>query len=180
MQPSDHNLIWLDLEMTGLNTFSDEILEIAVIVTGPQLEIVAEGPSLAIRQPEGVLARMDKWNQKHHSKSGLLKEVRDSRITYAEAETQVLKFLECHAVAGKSPMCGSSICQDRRFLARLMPRLEKFFHYRNLDVSTLKELAVRWMPEAVITDKQNRHRALDDVRDSIKELKHYRSHIMKC
>lgn len=180
MQLSDRNLIWLDLEMTGLNAFNDEILEIAVIVTGPQLEIVAEGPSLVIQQPEEVLARMDQWNKKHHSESGLLREVRNSCIAYAEAEAQVLKFLERHAVAGKSPMCGNSICQDRRFLARLMPRLEKFFHYRNLDVSTLKELAVRWMPEAAITDKQNRHRALDDVRDSINELKHYRSHIMKC
>ena len=175
---SPDNLIWIDLEMTGLNPQSDHIIEIATLVTDNQLAILAEGPVLAIRQSEAVLATMDAWNWKQHSKSGLLARVRASPVTEREAEGQTLEFLSRYVPKGKSPMCGNSICQDRRFLARWMPTLETYFHYRNLDVSTLKELARRWYPESVKGfSKSSAHLALDDVRDSIAELRYYREHL---
>lgn len=163
--------------MTGLDSSSDQIIEIATVVTDKVLEVIAEGPALAIYQPDSILNQMDDWNQRHHSASGLLDEVRASTIDYAEAQRQTLDFLQAHAVANASPMCGNSICQDRRFLARLMPELEQFFHYRNLDVSTLKELASRWMPEIIKSEKKDGcHRALRDIYNSIDELKYYRAH----
>ena len=176
---TDH-LIWIDLEMTGLDTQSDHIIEIATVVTDASLNIVAEGPVLAIHHGEPVLAGMDDWNRTTHGGSGLLQRVRDSQLTAADAEAQTLAFLAQHVDAGMSPMCGNSICQDRRFLAREMPSLEKFFHYRNLDVSTVKELARRWAP-AVLEGvrKTSTHLALDDIRESIRELDHYRRHFMK-
>ncbi len=169
------NLVWIDLEMTGLDTQNDVILEIATIVTDSELNILAEGPELAIHQSDGVLAGMDEWNTRQHGGSGLIERVKNSTIDEAEAERQTLAFLQRYVPAGKSPMCGNSICQDRRFLARSMPTLEAFFHYRNLDVSTLKELARRWSP-AVYKGfkKDSSHLAMDDIRDSIDELKHYR------
>jgi oligoribonuclease len=169
------NLIWIDLEMTGLDTTADHIIEIATIVTDGALNLVAEGPVLAIHQDDAVLERMDEWNRTTHGGTGLLQRVRDSRLTAAEAEAQTLEFLARHAAAATSPMCGNSICQDRRFLAREMPRLEKFFHYRNIDVSTVKELARRWAPEVLAgVQKSSTHLALDDIRESISELQHYR------
>jgi len=169
------NLVWIDLEMTGLDPDRDHIIEIATIVTDSDLRIVAEGPEIAIHQPDSVLAAMDEWNRTTHGGSGLLARVRGSDCTIAEAERRTLEFLQAHAEAGSSPMCGNSICQDRRFLVREMPKLEKFFHYRNLDVSTIKELARRWAPAvAAGLMKQSRHRALDDVRESIAELEYYR------
>ncbi len=169
------NLVWIDLEMTGLDTQNDVILEIATIVTDSELNILAEGPELAIHQSDDVLAGMDEWNTRQHGGSGLIERVKNSTIDEAEAERQTLVFLQRYVPAGKSPMCGNSICQDRRFLARSMPTLEAFFHYRNLDVSTLKELARRWSP-AVYEGfkKDSSHLAMDDIRDSIDELKHYR------
>ena len=168
-------LIWIDLEMTGLKPDEDVIIEIATVVTDKDLAVIAEGPSLAVTQPEQLLARMDEWNQRQHGGSGLLARVRESRISAADAERLTLEFLVQHVPAGASPMCGNSICQDRRFLARYMPQLEAFFHYRNLDVSTLKELARRWLPTvAAGFSKQGRHLALDDIRDSIDELRYYR------
>ena len=170
----DH-LIWIDLEMTGLKPESDDIIEIATLVTTGELELVEEGPVLAIHQDEATLSRMDEWNQRQHGSSGLLARVRSSRITAAEAQRQTLAFLQRHVEAGRSPMCGNSICQDRRFLARHMPQLEAFFHYRNLDVSTLKELARRWAPEVLGRFvKSGTHLALDDIRESVRELRHYR------
>jgi oligoribonuclease len=175
--PSAEALIWIDLEMTGLLPESDTIIEIATLVTTAQLELIAEGPVLAIHQEEATLARMDEWNQRQHGGSGLLQRVRESRVTLAEAERATLEFLSQHVIAGASPMCGNSICQDRRFMARLMPELERFFHYRNLDVSTVKELAKRWMPElAEGFVKQGSHLALDDIRESVRELRYYRQH----
>ena len=174
------NLIWIDLEMTGLDTQSDRIIEIATIVTDGALNIVAEGPVLAIHQPDTVLNAMDEWNRTTHGASGLLQRVRETRLSAEEAEARTLDFLSDHVVGGMSPMCGNSICQDRRFLAREMPSLEKFFHYRNLDVSTVKELARRWAPAVLEgVTKSSTHRALDDIRDSIRELDHYRRHFMK-
>jgi oligoribonuclease len=174
------NLIWIDLEMTGLDTQTDHIIEIATIVTDTSLNVLAEGPVLAIHQDETVLARLDDWNSKTHGASGLLQRVRDSRITAAEAEAHTLQFLAHHSVAGSSPMCGNSICQDRRFLAREMPLLEKFFHYRNLDVSTVKELARRWAPSVFEgVRKTSTHLALDDIRESIRELDHYRRQFLR-
>jgi oligoribonuclease len=168
------NLIWIDLEMTGLDTMADHIIEVATIVTDSSLNLVAEGPVLAIHQDDATLARMDEWNRTTHGGTGLLQRVRDSRLTAAEAEAMTLEFLARHAVAGVSPMCGNSICQDRRFLAREMPALEKFFHYRNLDVSTVKELARRWAPDVLAgVQKTSTHLALDDIRESIGELQHY-------
>ncbi len=175
--PRDDLLVWIDLEMTGLDPFNDQIIEIATIVTGADLEIVAEGPSLAIHQPLSVLERMDEWNQTQHRKSGLYQRVCETRLSTAEAEEATLAFLRPLVQPGSSPMCGNSICQDRRFMARLMPSLQAFFHYRNLDVSTLKELARRWTPERPAFEKSSAHLALDDVRDSIAELKHYRTHL---
>jgi oligoribonuclease len=174
------NLIWIDLEMTGLDTQTDRIIEIATIVTDSSLRIVAEGPVLAIHQSDTVLDAMDDWNRTTHGGTGLLQRVRESRLTAAEAEAQTLVFLEEHVAAGVSPMCGNSICQDRRFLAREMPALEKFFHYRNLDVSTVKELARRWAPDVLAgVQKASTHLALDDIRESIQELEHYRRHFLR-
>ena len=179
MALDEENLIWIDLEMTGLDTINDQIIEIATIVTDKDLEILAEGPVLAIRQAEALLAGMDEWNRKQHGESGLIDRVRGSSVDEVEAEAQTLDFLRQWVPAGKSPMCGNSICQDRRFLARCMPKLEQYFHYRNLDVSTLKELARRWRPEvAKGFEKESRHLALQDIRDSIDELRYYREHFI--
>ena len=169
------NLVWIDLEMTGLDPLRDHVIEIATIVTDSGLNVLAEGPVIAIHQPESVLAGLDEWNRNTHGASGLLDRVRASTVTAADAEARTLAFLEQHAEAGSSPMCGNSICQDRRFLAREMPVLESFFHYRNLDVSTVKELARRWAPDVLAgVQKSSTHAALDDVRESIEELAHYR------
>ncbi len=174
------NLVWIDLEMTGLDPQRDSIIEIATIVTDAMLNILAEGPVLAIRQPESVLEKMDAWNQSTHGESGLLERIRKSGVSLADAEGQTLSFLLRHVDAGTSPMCGNSICQDRRFLAREMPQLESFFHYRNLDVSTLKELARRWAPDVLAGVKKNSaHIALEDVKDSIRELDHYRRNFVR-
>ena len=179
MALDEENLIWIDLEMTGLDTVNDQIIEIATIVTDKDLEILAEGPVLAIRQSEALLAGMDEWNRKQHGESGLIDRVRGSTVDEAEAESRTLDFVRQWVPEGKSPMCGNSICQDRRFLARCMPRLERFFHYRNLDVSTLKELARRWKPAvAEGFKKESRHLALQDIRDSIDELRYYREHFI--
>ncbi|RZU98230.1 oligoribonuclease [Spiribacter vilamensis] len=176
---SANNLIWIDLEMTGLDVDNDQVIEIATIVTDAELNILAEGPVLAIHQPETVLDGMDQWNQSQHGGSGLIERVRQSSVDEAEAERQTLRFLEQWVPAGASPMCGNSICQDRRFLHRVMPELMRYFHYRHIDVSTLKELARRWMPAAVeSTQKNASHLALDDIRDSINELRHYRSRFL--
>jgi oligoribonuclease len=173
---SAENLIWIDLEMTGLKTDSDSIIEIATVVTDKELSVIADGPVLAIHQSDEVLARMDAWNQRQHGSSGLLARVRASQVTLAEAQRRTLEFLTPLVDAGVSPMCGNSICQDRRFLARLMPELERYFHYRNLDVSTLKELARRWAPQ--VSEgfvKQGAHLANADIHESIRELRHYRA-----
>jgi len=180
MAQDPNNLIWIDLEMTGLNTDEDYIIEIATIVTDAHLNTIAEGPVLAIHQSEEVMSMMDDWNTSQHGGSGLVERVRQSRITESEAEHQTLEFLQKYVPANKSPMCGNSICQDRRFLYRSMPALERYFHYRNLDVSTLKELAVRWAPEVSKGYRKNSsHQALDDIRDSITELKYYREHLIR-
>lgn len=175
-----NNLIWIDLEMTGLEPKTDVIIEIATIVTDSDLNVLAEGPTLAIHQPDEVLDSMDEWCTNQHGKSGLTQRVKDSKVTEAEAEQQTIEFLKQYVEAGASPMCGNSIGQDRRFLDKYMPELEDFFHYRNLDVSTLKELAKRWSPEvAAGVLKKGSHLALDDIKDSIEELKHYREHFIK-
>ena len=175
MAADANNLIWIDMEMTGLQPDADRIIEIAVLVTNPELEILAEGPVLALHQPDEVLAAMDAWNQSTHKKTGLIDRVRASRTTEAEAERRMLEFLEAHVPAGASPMCGNSICQDRRFLARWMPRLEAHFHYRNLDVSTLKELVRRWKPDLMKgVVKEGKHEALADILESVEELRFYR------
>jgi len=180
MRQDPHNLIWIDLEMTGLDPVRDYIIEIATIVTDKHLHILAEGPVIAIYQTNEVLMNMDDWNTKQHAKSGLTERVRVSGIDAAAAQEQTLLFLQQYTSAGSSPMCGNSICQDRRFLAREMPKLEAFFHYRNLDVSTLKELAIRWTPAiAKGFKKDSRHLALDDIHDSIDELKYYRDKLFK-
>ena len=174
------NLIWIDLEMTGLDTTSDYIIEVATIVTDSQLNVLDEGPVFAIHQNEEVLAGMDEWNTRQHGQSGLTKRVRESIVTEVEAEQKTIELLKQYVPKGKSPMCGNSICQDRRFLARCMPDLEAYFHYRNLDVSTLKELVMRWAPGILNSyNKNSSHLALDDIRDSIEELKHYRKHFIR-
>ncbi|HES76238.1 MAG TPA: oligoribonuclease [bacterium] len=174
-----NRLIWIDLEMTGLEPEHDVIIEIATLVTDEQLNILAEGPVLAVHQPESVLAGMDEWNQTHHSASGLLDRVRASSHSMADAEQLTLDFLKQWSDKRSSPICGNSICQDRRFLARHMPKLEDFFHYRNLDVSTLKELARRWYPDVPKFEKAGVHRALDDIRASLDELRYYRETILR-
>ncbi|HCK4363967.1 TPA: oligoribonuclease [Pseudomonas aeruginosa] len=174
------NLIWIDLEMTGLDPDRDVIIEMATIVTDSDLNTLAEGPVIAIHQPEEILAGMDEWNTRQHGQSGLTQRVRESTVSMAEAEAQTLAFLEQWVPKRSSPICGNSICQDRRFLYRHMPRLEGYFHYRNLDVSTLKELAARWAPQVRESFKKgNTHLALDDIRESIAELRHYRDHFIK-
>jgi oligoribonuclease len=172
------NLIWIDLEMTGLDTNNDQIIEIATIVTDTHLNELAEGPVVAIRQPVEVMNAMDEWNTRQHGESGLTERVLASKVTAADAEARTLEFLAPLVNAGASPMCGNSICQDRRFLARQMPELERFFHYRNLDVSTIKMLAQNWAPKVAGSfKKESSHRALDDIRDSIAELVHYRDNL---
>ena len=175
--PSSDYLVWIDLEMTGLKPDTDVIIEMATIVTDANLKIVAEGPVIAIHQPPEVLDAMDNWNKRTHGASGLITRVRESKYTMASAEKRTLEVLNVLVEANSSPMCGNSICQDRRFLARHMPTLEKFFHYRNLDVSTVKELARRWAPGIIPGfSKQGTHKALDDIQESIRELAYYRQH----
>ena len=172
-------LIWIDLEMTGLNPDTDRIIEVATIVTDSELNIVAEGPVLAVHQSDTMLAGMDDWNQRTHAGTGLIERVKQSPYSEAEAERITLEFLQKYVPKNKSPMCGNSICQDRRFLARTMPQLESWFHYRNLDVSSIKELVRRWKPglcNGLV--KKNTHKALDDIRESIEELKYYREHFI--
>ncbi|RRD57625.1 oligoribonuclease [Comamonadaceae bacterium OH2545_COT-014] len=177
---SSHNLIWLDCEMSGLDPERERLLEIAVIVTDPQLQTRVEGPVLVIHQSDALLDSMDAWNKGTHGRSGLIDKVRASALTEAQAEQQLIDFLARHVPKGASPMCGNTIGQDRRFLVKYMPRLEAFFHYRNVDVSTLKELARRWRPEVVSAfKKQQAHTALADVHESIDELAHYRTHFIR-
>ncbi len=181
MPVSQDNLIWIDLEMTGLDTVNDQIIEIATIVTNSNLDILAEGPEIAIHQPEAVLLQMDEWNTRQHGQSGLTMRVRDSKYDILRAQTETLDFLEQWVPKGASPMCGNSICQDRRFMARLMPELEAFFHYRNLDVSSIKELVKRWAPQLEQGfNKKGAHLAMDDIKDSIAELAYYREHFISC
>ncbi len=180
MPQNPNNLIWIDLEMSGLDTIKDVIIEIATVVTDSELNTLAEGPVFAIHQSDDILNGMDEWNTKQHGNSGLTERVKNSKVNEAEAERQTIEFLRQYVPANASPMCGNSICQDRRFLARCMPELEAFFHYRNLDVSSLKELAKRWAPDVFKGfSKQSSHLALNDIRDSIDELKHYREHFLK-
>jgi len=180
MAVDENNLIWIDLEMTGLEPQQDQIIEIATVVTDANLKMLAQGPVIAIHQPDDILQAMDDWNTRHHADSGLTRRVQQSSSNMAAAEQETLKFLRAYVVPGKSPMCGNSICQDRRFMARLMPELEAYFHYRNLDVSTLKELARLWKPE--LTGgfvKQGAHLALDDILESIAELAYYRECLIR-
>ena len=180
MAQAADNLIWIDLEMTGLDTDNDHIIEIATIVTDSELNVLAEGPVLAVHQSDAVLTGMDEWNTTQHGRSGLIERVRHSDVDEAEAERQTLAFLRQWVPERASPMCGNSICQDRRFLHRWMPELEQYFHYRNLDVSTLKELAKRWAPELLSGfTKAATHRALDDIQESIAELRFYREHFLQ-
>ncbi|MDX8406413.1 MAG: oligoribonuclease [Mariprofundus sp.] len=174
-----NNLVWMDLEMTGLEPDHDLIIEIATIVTDANLNVIAEGPSIVIHQPEDLLEGMDEWNTTHHGESGLTAKVRASQISMGEAEQTTLDFLRKHISDGASPLCGNSVHQDRRFLVRYMPKLENFVHYRNIDVSTIKELARRWYPEDKAPIKHAEHQALSDVRESINELIWYRQHIFK-
>ncbi|MEI7535624.1 MAG: oligoribonuclease [Comamonadaceae bacterium] len=176
---SDQNLIWLDCEMTGLDPELDRIIEVAVVVTGPALELRTEGPVLVIHQSKEQLDRMDAWNKGTHGKSGLIEKVKASTVTEDEAQTRLIAFLREYVPGKRSPMCGNSIGQDRRFLVKYMPKLEAFFHYRNLDVSTLKELSKRWRPDVYASfKKQQRHTALADVHESIDELEHYRQNFL--
>ena len=180
MAQNQNNLIWLDLEMTGLNPDTDHIIELAIVITDSNLETVAEAPVLVVHQPGDLLDNMDAWNKSTHGKSGLIEKVKASTLDEATAEAQMVEFLKEYVPANISPMCGNSICQDRRFLARWMPKFEAYFHYRNLDVSTLKELAKRWKPEVVQSMKKHgKHEALADIYESIQELRHYREHFLK-
>lgn len=180
MAAAPDNLIWIDLEMTGLDPGTDRILEVATLVTDKHLDVVATGPVLAVHQTEAVLGRMDAWNVEHHTRSGLVERVRASSLGEADAERQTLAFLREHVPERASPMCGNSICQDRRFLARYMPALEAYFHYRQVDVSTFKELAMRWAPEvAAGLNKQSAHEALADIRESLAELVYYRRRLFR-
>jgi oligoribonuclease len=179
MSQNPTHLIWLDLEMTGLDPDNDTIIEIATLITDVHLNIVAEGPLLAIHHSDQVLAKMDDWNQKQHGQSGLIERVRHSQMTLAMAEQLTLAFVQQHVPPNTSPICGNTICQDRRFLYRYMPTLEKYFHYRHLDVSTLKELARRWVPSLPEFDKQSKHLAMNDIYDSIEELQYYRQHFLR-
>jgi len=180
MATNAQRLVWLDMEMTGLDPETERIIEVAVVVTESDLSVVAEGPVLVIHQSDALLDAMDKWNTSTHGKSGLVAKVKASTLTEAQAQDQLLAFLAQHVPAGKSPLCGNTISQDRRFMRRYMPKLEAFFHYRNLDVSTLKELALRWKPAVYKSFvKHSRHEALADIYESIAELKHYREHFLK-
>jgi len=174
MAQSSKNLIWVDLEMTGLDTDNDYIIEVATIITDSQLNFLAEGPAIAIHQDDSVLQTMDEWNTKQHTKSGLINRVQTSKNTTADAERMTLEFVEKFLKPNSSPICGNSICQDRRFMHRLMPQLEQFFHYRNLDVSAIKEVIERWYPDGKQFDKESSHLAMDDIRESIDELRFYR------
>ncbi len=179
MAQDNNNLIWVDMEMTGLNPDTDRIIEVALVITDSQLNTVAEGPVLVVHQSNEVLDGMDKWNKSTHAKSGLIDKVKASRFNETEVEAQMIEFLKLYVPSGVSPMCGNSICQDRRFMVRSMQQLEAYFHYRNLDVSTFKELAKRWKPEiAKGLTKESKHEALADIYDSINELKYYRQHFI--
>lgn len=179
-RPNEMNLIWVDMEMTGLDPDNDRIIEVAVVVTDSQLNVLAEGPVFAIHQSDETLNKMDAWNKGTHGRSGLIDKVKASTFSETDAEDALIAFLKPYVPAGKSPMCGNSICQDRRFMARGMPKLEAFFHYRNLDVSTLKELCRRWKPElSTGFKKHQKHTALADIVESIEELKYYRQHFIK-
>jgi oligoribonuclease len=179
-EKSDNNLIWIDMEMSGLNVEEDKILEIAVIVTDPDLKVIAEGPVLVVHQEDNILDKMDAWNTSTHNKTGLVDKVKKSKLNESMVENQVIDFLKKYVNKNTSPMCGNSICQDRRFMAKHMPNLENFFHYRNLDVSVFKELAKRWKPELIEGFKKaGKHEALADIIESIEELKYYREHFIK-
>ena len=179
-RPNEMNLVWIDMEMTGLDPDHDRVIEIAAIVTDAELNILAEGPVFVIHQADEVLDKMDAWNKGTHGRSGLIDKVRASTVTEDEASAQMISFLRQYVPAGKSPMCGNSICQDRRFMARHMPKLEQFFHYRNVDVSTIKELCRRWKPELINGFKKHQmHTALADIRESVEELRYYRAHFIK-
>ena len=180
LKKSDQNLVWLDCEMTGLDPEKERVIEIAVVVTGPQLTPRIEGPVLVIHQSDELLDKMDKWNKGTHGRSGLIEKVKASTVTEEEAQAQLLAFLAHYVHKGKAPMCGNTIGQDRRFLVKYMPKLEAFFHYRNVDVSTFKELSKRWCPEVCSSfKKRQKHTALADVHESIDELEHYRTHFLK-
>lgn len=180
VRPNEFNLVWVDMEMTGLDPDNDRIIEVAVVVTDADLNVIAEGPVFAIHQSDETLDKMDNWNKGTHGKSGLIDRVKASTVTEAQAEQELIAFLKQYVPSNKSPMCGNSICQDRRFMARGMPKLEAFFHYRNLDVSTLKELCRRWKPElASGFKKHQKHTALADIVESIEELRYYREHFIK-
>ena len=179
-QVNNNNLIWIDMEMSGLISDSDRILEVALVITDSQLNVVAEAPVLAVHQSDSILDNMDKWNKSTHAKSGLIDKVKASKLNEDEVEKDMITFLQKYVPPNISPMCGNTICQDRRFLARTMPKLEAYFHYRNLDVSTLKELVKRWKPDILAgLTKQGKHEALADIYDSIAELKYYREHFIK-
>lgn len=180
VRPNEFNLVWVDMEMTGLEPDTDRIIEVAVLVTDMHLNILAEGPVFAIHQSDAVLDGMDAWNKGTHGRSGLIERVKASTVTEAQAEEELIAFLKQYVPKGKSPMCGNTICQDRRFMVRTMPKLEAFFHYRNLDVSTLKELCKRWKPElAAGFKKHQKHTAMADILESVEELKYYREHFIR-
>ena len=179
-RPNEFNLVWVDMEMTGLEPDTDRIIEVAVVVTDMHLNLIAEGPVFAIHQSDETLDKMDSWNKGTHGRSGLIERVKASTVTEEQAEAELIAFLKQYVPAGKSPMCGNTICQDRRFMVRTMPKLEGFFHYRNLDVSTLKELCKRWKPEIVGGFKKHqKHTALADILESVEELKYYREHFIQ-